>query len=811
MTEFFRALVSSGLVMGALTMVFLLILPFCQKRYRAGTLYLISVILALGFLIPFRPHGKAPAVTVYAPAALSQPMGGLENPTQADIRPHSPLAARNDISSEERGSYTSPFSSRQRIPTLWDALMLVWLTGAAVLLLFHGLRHARFLRICKRWQSPVSHPETIAIFSSLCHRYCPGANVQLMVCPAINSPMLVGFSRPKVLLPDEELSPEELEVVLLHELVHLRRKDLWVKAGLLFTAILNWFNPAAWLLLRWAVFTQEAACDEQVTAHANHSEKIFYSETILRVIRRRSRLASALTTSFYGGKNTMKRRITAIIAGGTRLGGTLATSILLLTLLTGVALGIQDALPAENAASFAPGQTVYLWDAQRDGTRLLSMPSANDWPYPVALYFNGTPSTILEVSEGGACLPEWGMEEKGLNWIQVAIGGDGGLSQGMLGWIPACFLSAQKPAAPTATVTLVGDENSGHVNLYKSFGEESGLLSLRTNGETAVFLGRTRNWLHLQLEDTIGFVQANNAAYEKAIEAALETFEADTYENISYEEYRLAVFENHMFQEKTALYGTANIESWPMEGKAWFSQFSKITGGGFDSQEYRLPGENDLPEDTALELAWEEYLRQTNLPALSKERFVFTTGFYSRYVDPPELTQWEVLLSHKQKGGDVFRVELSNPGGEILFAGSNSVYQSAYPQGDAISQKQKQQLNALVLWEAERGPYPFWNPEDKAAFSQEYAYGHYTLPEEGAISSADAIARAKEALMTEYRYTQEEAESWLWAAAYSHEENSSLWLIYLYDQEVNLLGTGTVDPFDGSVLHISDPAATSHG
>lgn len=707
MTWYFRLLLTSGLVMGVLTLVYLSLLPLLQKRYRAGTLYLISLILAVGFLIPFRPQASAPAVTIYAPAALSQSVAGVQtaltfltssepvtgagapgqwveqpgetveeepaNGSQPYKAPSGDGAAVNLASSPVGKASLESVPASSLSPTVWDILAVCWLVGIAAIFAFQAVHHHRFMRTVRRWQAAPKREETVHVFESLRQQQCRKARVRLMICPSIGTPMLVGLLRPVILLPDEELCGEELAVVLTHELTHLRHRDLWAKAGLLLMTTLNWFNPAAWMLLRSATFSQETSCDERVTAHANHSDKLFYSETILRVIQRQTRLQTALTTSFCSGKKGMKRRITTIIAGGTRLGAALCGAVLALTLLTGMAFGMGDmAQPAEEALgnpALALGQTAYILNPEAEGTRMTIVPSANDWSCPHAVYFNGTPVTVLELSEGGAILSGWGLEAGGVNWAQVSVGGDG-VRQGMLGWIPVCFLSSAKPSGALPSVTLATSESSGHINLYRSNAEESGLLSLRQSGDSAAFLGRVGQWIHLEFADVSGFAPLGNVTYSEEVSAALDTFLADGFDNIPYEEYQALILMDQLFEEKAKLYQSTNVDTWPPEGKAWYSELTSTYGGGFDDRQYLLPSEGDLQESQAADIAWNAFVEANAIEPGAREAYDMTmVGFYTLYIDPLEGKQWEVDITPKSSDTHSFTVVISSPGGDVLSAG----------------------------------------------------------------------------------------------------------------------------------------------
>ena len=79
-------------------------------------------------------------------------------------------------------------------------------------------------------------------------------------------PSATGLLRRTVLLPDEALewTTEQRRLVLLHELGHFRRGDLWTHALGRLTCALHWFNPFVWLLQRQLAVEREFACDELV-------------------------------------------------------------------------------------------------------------------------------------------------------------------------------------------------------------------------------------------------------------------------------------------------------------------------------------------------------------------------------------------------------------------------------------------------------------------------------------------------------------------------------------------------------------------
>ena len=95
------------------------------------------------------------------------------------------------------------------------------------------------------------------------------------------SPMVYGLFSPKIVLPAQQYSETQYEYILLHEWMHIRRKDLWKKALMLAAAALHWYNPACWLML--ALFNRdiELACDADVLQAMGKTEHAGYAHVLL--------------------------------------------------------------------------------------------------------------------------------------------------------------------------------------------------------------------------------------------------------------------------------------------------------------------------------------------------------------------------------------------------------------------------------------------------------------------------------------------------------------------------------------------------
>lgn len=148
---------------------------------------------------------------------------------------------------------------------LWEVLGLVWLLGAAALLI--GALVA-YLRVKGQVATAVKFAHNV------------------YECGAFRSPFVLGFFRPKIYIPFG-LEPRQREHVLCHESAHIQRRDYLVKPlGFLLLAI-HWFNPLVWLAFHLMSRDMEMSCDEKVLSQLGEEARREYSLSLLSIGSRR--------------------------------------------------------------------------------------------------------------------------------------------------------------------------------------------------------------------------------------------------------------------------------------------------------------------------------------------------------------------------------------------------------------------------------------------------------------------------------------------------------------------------------------------
>lgn len=172
-------------------------------------------------------------------------------PTEARVPPDGDTFHAVVSASASEATPPIGLSARHLVAAIWLAGM-AWMIG-------RSLRH--FLRIARLVRRSRHHPH------ALCgtRRY-PAAPVR--ACPGIPVPFVWGFFRPVVLLPScaEHWTDERLDLVIRHELAHIRRKDHVTLLLAHLGRAVHWFNPLAWIALANLEREQEAACDDEVLA-----------------------------------------------------------------------------------------------------------------------------------------------------------------------------------------------------------------------------------------------------------------------------------------------------------------------------------------------------------------------------------------------------------------------------------------------------------------------------------------------------------------------------------------------------------------
>ena len=161
----------------------------------------------------------------------------------------------------------------------------------------------------------VSQPDPVFIelLNSLKNKLHFEGSVQLLISAKAQVPMVVGFLKPIILMPVAaiaQLSTDQLETILLHELTHVKRNDYLVNILQTIAETILFFNPFVWLVSSITRQEREHCCDDLVLIHTR--EPLFYA-TALATLASHPTLSSTLAIAASGQSNQLFNRIKRIM------------------------------------------------------------------------------------------------------------------------------------------------------------------------------------------------------------------------------------------------------------------------------------------------------------------------------------------------------------------------------------------------------------------------------------------------------------------------------------------------------------------
>lgn len=185
---------------------------------------------------------------------------------------------------------TSPavFTVAPTIKPTWQTLaMVIWLLG---ILLLCAVLVGKMMRL-RHWHKQQKKQGIPLWFHELLVKTAQHFDITRLPAIVFNdkavTPAVYGMFRPVMLLPAnyfDKLSAEEAQHVLLHELAHLKRGDLWLNGLTLIMQIIYWFNPLLIWARRQMKHVREICCDLTV-ANVLREKTPAYRQTLLNTAR----------------------------------------------------------------------------------------------------------------------------------------------------------------------------------------------------------------------------------------------------------------------------------------------------------------------------------------------------------------------------------------------------------------------------------------------------------------------------------------------------------------------------------------------
>lgn len=201
------------------------------------------------------------------------------------------------------------------ITLLVHNIWLVWLTVALILLIQKVTVYKGFVRYVKAGQIPISDTELLDRLAVIGEQAGVKKPVELCLNPLMSSPLLIGFFNPCIVLPSTDISEKDYRYIVLHELTHYRRWDMFYKWLVQVTVCLHWFNPLVYLMSREINKACEFSCDEVIISKSDFNGAQEYGKTLLDAMAKAGSYKESLASvTLNENKEMLKERLGAIMS-----------------------------------------------------------------------------------------------------------------------------------------------------------------------------------------------------------------------------------------------------------------------------------------------------------------------------------------------------------------------------------------------------------------------------------------------------------------------------------------------------------------
>ena len=312
-----------------------------KNKITASERHVLWIFIAVALLVPFRPS----AFTISIP---------LWN--NSYIAAHSVNNTQNVLPDYQ---VTCAVGGVDHIQIITVGLFALWIGGATIFALVWVMRHLRFVFRVKRLWVQIDDENILSMMTQIRSRVGILQDVRLMTCDVIPSPMIMGVFKPIIILPGHIITDDEsrLRLMLFHEAVHIKRRDIIFRFICLVTLAVHWFNPLVHLMLRIVSEECEQATDNAVLEYLSEDSRWQYSETLIYIAtagwKLKNSTSPSLACNLLGRGKKLQRRLENITSNNqsARWVASSCMAVLLITVLFFSLISLDMAQAAEEYMS----------------------------------------------------------------------------------------------------------------------------------------------------------------------------------------------------------------------------------------------------------------------------------------------------------------------------------------------------------------------------------------------------------------------------------------------------------------------------
>lgn len=327
-----RYLLETSIIGSFLVLIILLLRFIFKNKIKKSIIYYLWIILIIKLLIPIGPESKLSIFNLVNIKNLNYETVNNVDTNNNILSQNNELNEINTTIQEENTSTNEEINNNSNIKinsneeitdlkkkdknSLEKVLFLIWISVTSIILLLKLMIYIRFKKsINNEYKNNLNYKYNIDISKEL-KLLNIKRNIKVIVTDKSVTPSLIGIINPKILIPKmilNDIEENQLRYIILHELCHYKRKDIFILWLSIFASSINWFNPIINLGMKIMKEDCELACDEMVLGNIKDSEKLYYGKTIINIIEEISIKNKMIgTTSIITSKKSIKERIKLI-------------------------------------------------------------------------------------------------------------------------------------------------------------------------------------------------------------------------------------------------------------------------------------------------------------------------------------------------------------------------------------------------------------------------------------------------------------------------------------------------------------------
>lgn len=319
MNEIFKTYLSVSLSASVMILLLMLFRPEYRKRFSRRWQYYIWLAVIARLMIPWNP-GSGIIGRVFQQYEAQQSSSIRESGQQISAGEESAALvfagkdSQDESSQNKTTSEGAAWYQKAQLQDLLQHLWAVWLSAAALLFIRKITIYQSYVRFIRAGCRPVEDIGCLEALGRAVERSRIRCMMGLYTNSLTASPLLTGFFHPSIILTNAQLSDTDFQNILLHELTHYKRRDMFYKWLVQLAVCLHWFNPLVYWMEREISRNCELSCDEAVLKNLDADGRRAYGDTLLRAMEEGGGFRSSLAAvTLNESSELLKERLGAIM------------------------------------------------------------------------------------------------------------------------------------------------------------------------------------------------------------------------------------------------------------------------------------------------------------------------------------------------------------------------------------------------------------------------------------------------------------------------------------------------------------------